>query len=279
VLLVLAAAGGAADEPAATTKTTKLRILLPAKRGEVMVDGKRISTTVAPKGKEAKVKPSAVREVEAPPLREGKKELEVTAVWWTNNYTKFLRTAKVTPRPGETTVVDLRKPDRKNPDKIEIRYVPTPEDVVDRMCKLAKVGKDDVVYDLGCGDGRMVIMAVVDFKAKRGVGVDLDSERIDESKANAKVFGTGDKIDFRLGDVLNIKDLSEASVVMLYMGEDINKRLRPILEKTLKPGSRIVSHAFGMGDWKPDEKVVYKGVDDEDYTLYLWTVKEKKKEE
>src|SRR5262249_8819556 len=149
------------------------------------------------------------------------KEYEVTAVWSTNNYTQFFRTRKVAAQPGKKVEVDLRKADPKNPDKIEIRYVPTPEDVVERMCKLGKVTKDDVVFDLGCGDGRIVIVAVADFKAKRGVGVDLDPERIKESVANAKKHGVSDKVTFREGDVLKIKDLSDATVVMLYMGDDV----------------------------------------------------------
>jgi ubiquinone/menaquinone biosynthesis C-methylase UbiE len=169
--------------------------------------------------------------------------------------------------------VDLRKADPKNPDRFVIRYVPTPEEVVEAMCKLAKVGKGDVVYDLGCGDGRIVISAVKDFGAKRGVGVDLDPDRIKDSKKNAKRQGVADRIAFRQGDVLNIKDLSEASVVMLYMGEDVNLRLRPILKKTLRPGSRIVSHDFRMGDWMPEKTVEITDELGEEHEIYLWTVR------
>src|SRR5438046_9379949 len=119
------------------------------------------------------------------------------------------------------------------------------------MLRLANVGKDDLVYDLGCGDGRLVITAVEKFQAQRGVGVDIDPERIKDSNANAQKSRVQGKVEFRQGDVLEINDLADASVVMLYMGNDLNLRLRPILQKTLKPGSRIVSHRFLMGDWKP----------------------------
>jgi len=262
VFLVLTVEQGSSQEK--PTKSTVFRVLLPVKRAQVQIDGKATAR-----------KTGLEREIPAPPLAEGKKEYVVTATWATNNYTRFYRSSKVAPRPGETVVVDLRKEDSKNPDHIEIRYVPTPEDVVERMCKLAKVDKDDVVFDLGCGDGRIVIMAVADFKAKRGVGIDLDPERIEESVTNAKKSKVSDKVEFRVGDVLKIKDLSTASVVMLYMGDDVNQRLRPILEKTLKPGARIVSHRFEMGDWKPDKSETFDGADGGEYTIHLWTIKKK----
>ncbi len=175
---------------------------------------------------------------------------------------------------GNLVVLDLRKEDKENPDKIVVRYVPTPPEVVEAMCKLAGVGKDDVVYDLGCGDGRIVIAAVQKFGAKRGVGVDLNPERVRESKENARAAGLADRVEFRQGDVLDIKDLADASVVMLYMGDDVNLRLRPILQKTLKPGSRIVSHEFLMGDWKPLRTVIATDADFVDYYLHLWKVGE-----
>jgi uncharacterized protein (TIGR03000 family) len=263
-LVVMAVADGSADD--ATPRPTTLRVLLPKvkRRVRLQVDGKEVDA----KGK-------GVREFTAPLLAKGKKEYEVTAVWDKNNYTTFYRTRKVAPIPGEKVMVDLREEDPKNRDKIDIRYVPTPEDVVARMCKLAKVTKDDVVFDLGCGDGRIVITAVKDFKAKRGVGVDLDPDRVRESVASAKEHGVSDRVAFREGDVLKIKDLSDATVVMLYMGEDVNLRLRPILQRTLKPGARIVSHRFSMGDWKPDQTETFVGEDGEDYAIHLWTIKKK----
>jgi cyclopropane fatty-acyl-phospholipid synthase-like methyltransferase len=147
---------------------------------------------------------------------------------------------------------------------------------------MAKVGKDDVVYDLGCGDGRMVTMAVKNFGAKRGVGIDLDPEMVKQCKENAKKHGVADKVEFRVGDVLKVEDLSEANVVLLYMGDDINQRLKPILQKTLKPGSRVVSHRFLMGDdWPPDRSEHAKATMGEDagyeHDIHLWTIKGTKK--
>src|SRR6516165_9856236 len=170
-----------------------------------------------------------------------------------NNYETYTVTRKVKVEAGKTIEVDLRKADPAQGDKLFIRYVPTPEQVVDAMMKLAGVGKDDVVYDLGCGDGRMLIAAVKKFNARRGVGVDLDQERIEEAKAAAKEAGVADKIEFRKGDVLKVEDLSDATVVTLYLSDDLNLTLRPILLKQLKPGTRIVTHRFLMGDWKPDK--------------------------
>jgi precorrin-6B methylase 2 len=126
-------------------------------------------------------------------------------------------------------------------------YVPTPQDVVDRMLALAGVTADDVVYDLGCGDGRIVITAARKFGA-RGVGVDIDPERIKESEANAKAAGVESRVSFRMQDAMTV-DVSPATVVTLYLLSSSNAKLRPILTKQLRPGARIVSHAFSMGDW------------------------------
>src|SRR5688500_399367 len=131
-------------------------------------------------------------------------------------------------------------------------YVPTPEDVVDRMLTLAEVKEGDVVYDLGCGDGRIPIAAA--RRGARGVGVDIDPRRIEESNANAKAAGVEGRVEFRLQDALTV-DVSPATVVTLYLLSSSNLKLRPMLTKQLKPGARIVSHAFSMGyDW-PAEKV------------------------
>ena len=155
--------------------------------------------------------------------------------------------------PGKTVEVSFEKPDPKRPDKIYVIYFPTPIEVVDAMCKLGKIGKDDVVYDIGCGDGRLVIQAVKKFGAKKAVGIDISAERIAECKANAKKAGVDDKVTFLEKDALTIKDFSEATVVLTYLSDPLNEALRPTLQKTMKPGSRVVSHRFLMGDWKPKE--------------------------
>src|SRR5207245_485471 len=195
-----------------------------------------------------------------------------------NNYTTITRTRKVSVMAGQEVDADLRQADDKQPDKIVIRYVPTPKEVVEAMLKLAEVGKDDVVYDLGCGDGRIVITAVEKFGAQRGVGVDIDPQRIRESKDNARAHQVADRVEFRQGDVLDIKDLSSASVVTLYMSDDLNLRLRPILQKTLKPGARVVSHRFTMGDWKPLKTITVTDRDGEKYRLHLWKIGERPEE-
>ena len=152
--------------------------------------------------------------------------------------------------------------------KKDVPYVPTPQNVVDEMLKLASVTKDDVVYDLGCGDGRLVITAVKQFGAKRGFGVDIDPERIAESNANAKAAGVTDRVTFAVQDLFQT-DLKEASVVTLYLLPEVNLRLRPKLLSELRPGTRVVSHSFDMGDWKPDKSVT---VQPGGQRLHFWTI-------
>ena len=150
-------------------------------------------------------------------------------------------------------------------------YVPTPADVVDRMLSFAKVGPNDIVYDLGCGDGRIVIAAAKKYGA-RGVGVDIDPERINESMANARKAGVEKLVTFKLQDAMQT-DVSEATVVTLYLLSFANVRLRPILEKQLKPGARIVSHNFGMGNWEPDSVDTFTDSNGGTRTLYLWRIR------
>lgn len=147
-------------------------------------------------------------------------------------------------------------------------YVPTPQDVVERMLALAGVGANDVVYDLGCGDGRLVITAARKYGA-RGVGVDIEPERIAESRANAKAAGVESLVTFHLQDAMTV-DVSEATVVTLYLLSSSNLKLRPLLTKQLRPGARIVSHAFSMGDWKPEKVETFTDANGSTRTLFLW---------
>ena len=157
----------------------------------------------------------------------------------------------------------------KRPDAPQLApYVPTPQVVVDRMLQLAAVTKSDVVYDLGCGDGRIPITAAKTYGA-RAVGVDIDPQRIAEANANAKRAGVTDLVTFRLQDAMTT-DVSEATVVTLYLLSSSNLKLRPILTKQLKPGARIVSHAFSMGDWEPDKVDTFTDPTSNIRTLYLW---------
>jgi SAM-dependent methyltransferase len=149
-------------------------------------------------------------------------------------------------------------------------FVPTPQDVVERMLNLAGVGKNDVVVDLGSGDGRLVITAAKQFGA-RGIGVDIDPARIAEGRANAKQAGVESLVEFRQQDALQA-DISQATVVTLYLLSSSNVKLRPRLLSQLKPGARIVSHQFGMGDWPPDKVETFTDSNGTSRTLYLWTV-------
>ncbi|WP_426749560.1 SAM-dependent methyltransferase [Myxococcus sp. Y35] len=151
----------------------------------------------------------------------------------------------------------------------DVPYVPTPEEAVDGMLALAGVKPGDTVYDLGSGDGRIVISAVQKHGAKRGVGVDINPERITEANQNASQAGVKNKVEFRQGDLFDA-NISDASVVTLYLLPSVNERLKPKLLKELKPGTRIVSHSFDMGDWEPTKTVQSGG-----RTLYLWVVPER----
>src|SRR6185369_12038576 len=150
----------------------------------------------------------------------------------------------------------------RSPDVI---FVPTPQEVVDAMLKLAKVTKNDVVYDLGSGDGRIPITAAKTYGA-RGVGIDIDPQRIREANENLKAAGVGDRVKF-LNQDLFTTDISEATVVTLYLLPSLNLKVLPKLNKELKPGTRVVSHAFDMGSAKPLDTLNVNG-----RTVYYWTI-------
>jgi SAM-dependent methyltransferase len=151
---------------------------------------------------------------------------------------------------------------RRTPD---IHFVPTPEEVVDAMLRLAEVGPDDIVYDLGSGDGRIPIAAARRFGA-RGVGIDLDPKLVAQASRRAQEAGVAERVKFLEADIFEA-DISNATVVTLYLLTSINERLRPKLQKELRPGTRVVSHQFRMGDWQPEREIVV------DYRpLFLWRV-------
>lgn len=153
---------------------------------------------------------------------------------------------------------------------LDVPYVPTPQDVVDAMLDLAKVDRNDVVYDLGCGDGRIVISAA--RRGARATGVDLNPVRLAEARANAREAGVTARVTFKKGDLYQA-DVSPATVVTLYLLPTVNLKLRPILWKQLKVGTRVVSHAFDMGpDWPPQRTLEVEGK-----TIYLWTIQDAQK--
>ena len=171
--------------------------------------------------------------------------------------------------PAARAADDAAPPARES-NKADVVYVPTPNDVVMKTLELARVAKDDVVYDFGCGDGRIVVMAAKKYGCK-GVGYDIDPQRIKECHVTAEEYQVKDLVRFEQKDIFTL-DLSKASVVTLYLLPDLNVRLIPQLEK-LKPGSRIVSHDFSMkGHVKPDKVVTVQSKEyNEKHTLYLWT--------
>ncbi len=153
---------------------------------------------------------------------------------------------------------------QRRPDVI---FVPTRDTVVEAMLETAGVGPDDIVYDLGCGDGRIVVAAAK--LGAQGVGIDIDPQRIAEAKERAEKEGVTDKVQFLEQDLFQ-SDIREATVVTLYLLPSLNVKLRPMLMEQLRPGTRIVSHDFDMGDWAPDKTVEVDGK-----TVYLWTIPER----
>jgi len=171
-----------------------------------------------------------------------------------------------TPSTVPADTVAAPAPPARTPDVI---YVPTPEDVVEAMLKLGEVKKGDVLYDLGSGDGRIPIAAAKQFGV-RGTGIDIDPERIREANANAEKAGVTELVTFKQEDLFET-DFSDATVVTLYLLDSLNEKLRPRLLAELEPGTRIVSHAFRMGDWEPEQTVEVGP-----RTIYRWTVPERK---
>ena len=147
----------------------------------------------------------------------------------------------------------------------------TPTDVIDRMLTMARVGPNDVVYDLGCGDGRIVIAAAMKFGA-RGVGVDIDPMLVARAQAEARAAGVADRATFAVQDAMTV-DVTPATVVTLYLLAASNVKLRPILTKQLRPGARIVSHNYPIGDWEPDQVETFKDARGTTRTLFLWTIR------
>jgi uncharacterized protein (TIGR03000 family) len=274
VLLLVASQGAAALDragrpfghaaaPTAARVISRVTVTVPDDATELVVEGKPVPGT------------GRSRTFETAPLEPGTTyRYTFTATWQPNTYTTITRNKTVSFRGGERVVVDLTVDDPN--DRARVQYVPTPSDIADAMVQLAGVTAADIAYEPGCGDARITI-AAVKGGAKRGVGIDIDAERVEESRAKVKEAGLADKIEIRLGDALDIKDLSEATVVFLYMGDHFNLLIRPILWKELKVGARVVSHRFTMGDWKPDKTVSVSSSEGGEYELHLWTVTEELK--
>ena len=280
LLILLAAPGHGQDYEKAL-----LRVYLPTDDARLEIQGQLSKKT------------GAVRLFESPLLAPGKAFLYDLKATWTENGKTVTREKTARVMAGQTTEVDLRiddkplipnaipakpvepkpavpKPADPKPVKVEVPYVKTPEVIADEMLKMAKVKDGDVVYDLSCADGRIVIRAVKQFKAKSGVGIDIDPDRVKESEDAAKAAGVQDKTSFKVGDVLKLteKDLAGATVVAMYLNAKVNDQLAPMLKK-LPKGTRIVSHDFKITDWAPDDSREAIKVDAIDHSVYMWVIK------
>ena len=246
--------------PAGARLTALLTFTMPTPESELQIDGTTIPGT------------GVSRTFESPPLAPDLTyRYQVVAKWAPNTYTRMTRTKTVSFRAGDRLILDLSRDDPG--DRVVVQYVPTPEPIVAEMVRLAGITATDVTYEPGCGDARITI-AAVKGGARRGVGVDLDPERVKESRANVAAAGLADKIDIRLGDALEQPDLGSMTVVFLYMGDHFNMLIRPYLWKQLPVGARVVSHRFLMGDWKPDKTVTVNDEYGLPYDVHLWTITE-----
>jgi len=248
----------AARQATARRVASRVAITVPAEDAELTVNGAAVPGS------------GMSRTFDTGLIAEGTHKYTVSVTWEPNTYTKMTRTKVVTFRAGEAVRVDLTVDDPA--DRVRVIYVPTPPDVAAAMVQLAAVRESDVIYEPGCGDARITI-AAIRAGARRGICVDIDPERARESKANVETAGFANRIDVREGDALDVKNLSDVSVVFLYMGDHFNMLIRPVLWRELKVGSRIVSHRFTMGDWKPDRTISVSS-DDGVYDLHLWTITE-----
>jgi precorrin-6B methylase 2 len=251
-----------AQTRAERTVNTRVTVVVPHTDAELKVNGVPMTKT------------GAVRTLDLPTPRDAK-DFTFEVSWRPNSYTVEFRKAVVPiVKPGSPLNVDLTVP--MPGDRAEVIYVPTPPDIVSEMVKLAAVKPTDVVFELGCGDARILIATVKEGGAARGVGVDLSHERVTESTENVKKAGLSEKIEIREGDIFDDKvtaGLENATLVMLYMSDELNLMLRPKLQRLLKKGARIVSHRFIMGDWTPDRTENVTGEDSSPYKLHLWTIK------
>ena len=254
----LRAAGLQSSAAAERRLTSRVAVKLPAADAELVVNGEPVPGE------------GALRQFETRALEVSRTHLHTfTVTWKPNTYTTITRSKTVSIRAGEPQRVDLTAEDPG--DRVRVIYVPTPADVAAAMVDLAGVGRDDTVFEPGCGDARITI-AAIRRGARRGICVDIDPERARESRANVEAAGLADRIDVRHGDALDVKNLADVSVVLLYMGDHFNMLMRPVLWRELKVGSRIVSHRFTMGDWKPDKTITLKDTDGEERSIHLWTI-------
>lgn len=246
-----------AQQPANTTRT-KVKTTVPQDDAELFIEGKLTRTA----GK--------VREYDTPDLEPGKKYLyEFKVVWKPNKFTTRTRTRTVKFVAGDDLTVDLTTP--LPTDTADVAVKPAPDDVIADLVKAAAITKDDVAFEPKTADAR-VLVAAVKAGAKRAVGVQLDADKVKAAKGVVKKAELEGKIDVQQVDPAEGKDYAEATVVFLYAGEEVNLALRPVLLSAVKPGTRIISYRFGMGDWKPTATSKGTNSDGDEYEIYTWTV-------
>jgi precorrin-6B methylase 2 len=268
-LAALLAGCGPTPVPPPPAGVARLEVLLPKLRTDL---GERYPTTLTIAGKEHSVAEAKdgrlVLDVDLPDGESAVAEIS----FWPNTYSTTFRKRSFTPHKGKVVTIDLREQGPDDPDHFKAIFVPTPDEPVAEALKMAKVGAEDTLLDIGCGDGKVVIQAVK-AGAKRAVGVDIRPDLVELSKENAKKAGVADRCEFRVEDAFKMKGLSEFSVVFMCLGEDLQTQLMPVLKKMPK-GTRIVAVTHLIEGWTPDETrrvdVPSKGWK---YPVYLWTVK------
>ena len=238
---------------------SKVKVTVPQDDAELSVEQKPTNT----KGK--------VREFDTPDMESGKRYIyDFQVTWRPNKFTTVTRKATRKFTAGDAVEVDLTK-DEGN-DKAVVALKPPTDDVIAEAVKAAKLTKDDVVFDLGGADARLPIEAVKKGGAKRGVLVQPDATKVAAAKEQVKKAELEGKVDVQPAEPAGGKDYAEATVVFLYAGEEGNTALRPVLLRDLKPGARIISYRFKMGDWAPAATTPGVNADGDNYELYTWTV-------
>jgi SAM-dependent methyltransferase len=177
----------------------------------------------------------------------------------------LLLAAAILAPEAEAAGSGARTPNAAEMHEAEVMYLPTPQHVVDEMLRLAGLKRGDVLYDLGSGDGRIVLTAARRYGV-RAVGIELDARRVEQARRSAEALGVAHLVEFRQQDLFE-SDFAEATVVTLFLFKEMNLRLKPRLLAGLRPGARVVSHRFDMGDWRPERETVARG-----HPLYLWTI-------
>lgn len=264
--VVVAAVGGRAGaqgtpapaQPMPTGVKSKVKVTVPQDDAELTVE-KVVAKT-----------PGKVREFDTPDLEAGKRYIyDFVVTWKPNKFTTITRKSTRKFTAGDAVDVDLTK-DEGN-DKAVVALKPPTDDVIGELMKVAKITKDDVACEPGCGDARTLI-AAVKAGAKSAVGVQADEGKVKAAKEQVKKAELEGKVTFQQVEPADGKDYAEATVVFLYLGEEVNTALRPVLLRDLKPGSRIVSYRFKMSDWPPTGTNKGVNADGDNYEIYTWTV-------